>query len=532
MKIFKKIATGMLLAVLLFATACKIDPVLTDRYGEDVLFSKEQNVELYLNGFYSLLGSNYYNSALQVDAHSDILKINDPFNNVNFFVLSDILRPSMNDLDYWDAAYSWIRNCNEFLDGFQANEGNFSAEFVQRVKAEVRFFRAYNYFELAKRYGASVILYDKLAKVGEYKSRSTPKECWDFIESDLDFASTYLPKVVPATQAGKLSKGAAFGFKARAMLYAERWQKAADAADSVIQMNVYDLHPDYSALFKFKRIEGKVNKESILEFGFLNPVFAYSFDNLVAPKGDVSKADFSPTENIVSAYSMKDGTDFSWSNASQSKDPYMGREPRFYASILYNGASWKNRTIETFEGGVDGYGANGGTTSTGYYMRKLLDETNRGDLGLGDLTYYFMRYAEVLLIYAEAKTHLGNYSTAMNAVNKVRNRNGYWSNAPTLTATTLSDCMTYIRHERMLELAFEGHRYWDLRRWGLAKALLNGASVKGTLINKKSNGSFTYTPVNADGSKTRIYLDKWNRFPIPISELQTNPLCTQFEEWQ
>lgn len=516
------------LATLISVQSCSIEPELTDVYGEEVAWSGETNVELSLNKFYPLIGQTYYTSHVNQDAYADLLKKNTPNDEVNLLILgSSTITPGANPLDNWAWGYMWIRHCNEFLDGLKTKGTGLPTEFYQRAEGEVLFFRAYVYFELAKRYGASVILYDGLND-GVGRSLSAPDDVWNFIAADLDKAIAQLPTAVSASKRGKLTKGAALGLKARAMLYARRWKESSDAVQSLQALNMYELHTDYKALFNQRRSEGGENKESILEFGFLTPNFTYSFDYFFGPPLDGGYAQISPTENLVREYQMADGTNFSWSNPTHAANPYVGREPRFYASILYNGASWKGRTMETFEGSKDGFAVGGGTTSTGYYMRKLFDE-KLTDLGRGELTFYFMRYAEVLLIQAEALAEQGQLVAGLEALNKVRRRAGFVQD---LTATNAAQLLNLIRHERMVELAFEGHRYWDLRRWGLATSVLNGTNAVGVKITKATNGSLNYALIDADNGRKRVYPEKYNRFPIPIAELQRNPNVEQFNEWK
>lgn len=522
----------MATAALLATGGCSVDPEFTDRYTDKVVWSNEANLELALNKFYPLIGQSYYTPHITQDAYSDILKMNAPNDEVNLYVLgSSLISPGANPLDDWSWGYNWVTTCNQFLEGLGKYGANFSQDVTFRAEAEVRFFRAYVYFEMAKRYGASVILYDKLPDK-LYYARNTPDEVWDFIAKDLDFAAQYLPKTVDAGKRGKLTKGAAFGLKARAMLYAKRWKASTDAVDSLNNLSLYDLYPSYEQLFNQKRSSGGENKESILEFGYSSPNFGYSFDYFYCPPGDKGYAQISPTENLVSEYQMADGSDFSWSNPQQAADPYNGREPRFYASILYNGVQWKGRTVQTYIGGTDGYGEGGGTTCTGYYMRKLFDgSVKTQDTGFqpGELTFYFMRYAEVLLIYAEAMAEQGNLTDALSALNRVRTRAGF---TQPVTAGSKDDFMKLLRHERMIELAFEGHRFWDLRRWGLASTVLNGTNAVGTKITKLGDNTFRYEQVNADNGKKRYYPEKYNRFPVPVTEIQRNPLMEQFDEWK
>ncbi|NGM65459.1 RagB/SusD family nutrient uptake outer membrane protein [Sphingobacterium sp. SGR-19] len=528
---FKYIYSALSLATVLTITSCSIEPELTDVYTEEVAWSSESNVELSLNKFYPLIGQLYYTNQVNQDAYSDVLKRNTPTHETNLQILGvSLITPGANLLDNWSWGYRWIRDCNEFLDGLYTRGGQLPETYQRIAEGEVLFFRAYVYFELAKRYGASIILYKGLND-GEPKARSTPEEVWDFIAADLDKAADQLPPTVPAAKKGKLTKGAALGLKARAMLYAKRWKASSDAVEALKDLQLYDLHPDYAALFNQRRSEGLENKESILEFGFQSPNFTYSFDYFFAPTLDGGYAQISPTDNLVRQYQMADGTDFNWSNPAHAASPYEGREPRFYASILYNGAPWKGRVIETFVDGKDGYAVGGGTTSTGYYMRKLFDE-ELTDLGRGELTFYFMRYAEALLIYAEALAEQDRLTDGLEALNQVRRRAGFTKD---LTATNKGNLLNLIRRERMVELAFEGHRFWDLRRWNLATTELNGKKIEGvkpirTMVNDVPK--FMYELVDVDNGRTRVYPEKYNRFPIPLTELQRNPIIEQFDEWK
>ena len=214
-------------------------------------------------------------------------------------------------------------------------------------------------------------------------------------------------------------------------------------------------------------------------------------------------------------------------------NPYEGREPRFYASILYNGCQWKGETLYTYEGSVDGFGLGGGTTCTGYYMRKLLKEGIQPKgcsfSDQSDLTYYYMRYAEVLLIYAEAMAMQNQLEPALDALNQVRRRAGFTKD---LTASTKIEFMKLLRRERMVELAFEGHRFWDIRRWKLGTTLLNDVNMHGVRPIKVAENQFKYEVVDIDGGKKRVWYDRYNRFPIPIEEIQQNTSIQQFDEWK
>ncbi len=187
-----------------------------------------------------------------------------------------------------------------------------------------------------------------------------------------------------------------------------------------------------------------------------------------------------PTQEMVDSYYMADGSKFDWENPEHKADPYKNREARFYASILYNGAPWKGRTIETFVGGTDGFKEFGidnhpNTTTTGYYIRKMINEKSDNMAQKGITAWSEVRYAEVLLNQAEALNEAGKSVEALVPLNKVRQR----AKLPNVTETNQANLRQIIREERKIELAFEGQRYWDLRRWRIALEVLgkNGCTV-------------------------------------------------------
>ncbi|MDE6715665.1 MAG: RagB/SusD family nutrient uptake outer membrane protein [Muribaculaceae bacterium] len=251
-----------------------------------------------------------------------------------------------------------------------------------------------------------------------------------------------------------------------------------------------------------------------------------------------------PTAELADMYEFSDGTEFDWNTYAQKhSDPYTDREPRFHATILYNGAKWENRTIETFVGandeiadGTDSYkpftiNDNGsvGHSCTGYYLRKYLQEGNaQWPTDASYNTDNVIRYAEVLLNKAEALAQLNytaNATEAFAALNRVRKRVGL-PEKTTGDAADLDAFMALIRHERAVELAGENLRYWDIRRWKLGEVMINGTSVHGTKITKNADGSLTYEKVDADDGMKRIFTKDFYYMPLPTTELAQNGLCT------
>ena len=222
----------------------------------------------------------------------------------------------------------------------------------------------------------------------------------------------------------------------------------------------------------------------------------------------------------MDAYENADGTPFDWNSLTPGDDPYAGRDPRLQYSIVVNDSQWNGRTMQCYDGGADGSGVTQATT-TGYYLKKFL--TDGLDLEKNQTSVHswiLFRYAEILLNYAEAMNEaygpdtdpFGDGKTARWAVTDVRGRVGM----PPVTASDETEMRNRIKHERRVELAFEDHRFWDVRRWGKADAeSALGVPVKGVSITKTETG-FTYATKIVG---TRTFQEKMMLYPIPQSEI-------------
>lgn len=536
-----KINKQLLIVISIFLlSACSEDylnPEPRTVYTEAEIWKTLENTYLYINGFYKPIyeygpyGSKYAGVALN-DGFSDIVKYNQHVmgangGDVNKTILSSVISPNNPVLSDYSYEYNRIRRINEFLFGLE-NYATYDETDKTLMEAQARFFRGFLHFMLVRSHGG-IIIRDYIDGPNEaFKARSTENECYDFITTELDFAANNLPKVWDSSSLGRLTRGGVLGYKSRVMLYAGRWQEAVEAAEEVIKEegNLYQLESDYEKVFKTKD-----SKEGVLNYRF-GGTLGHGFHKLYSPKGDKSEGVIGiagPTLEMVNSYRMADGSEFNWNNPEHAAYPYENREPRFYASILYNGAPWKGRTIETFVGGKDGfehYGAqqSSGGTTTGYYIRKMVDENAPLD-GVSSQTWYEVRYAEVLLNHAEALNELGRGSEALVSLNKVRQR----AKLPNITVTDQEALREIIREERKVELAFEGHRLWDLRRWKIAVDVLDGKRMHGTKITKDGE-SFIYETVECD-DKNRIFKESYYKLPVPQSEIDNNPLCKQTPLW-
>lgn len=516
-----------------------LDPDPRSSYTELDAWASLENTNYYVNGFYKPMHEygaygNRYSGVGMSDGLTDILKYNssgsDGFGgDLNKVVFNGTISPAGNPLSSYDDLYNRIRRINEFLYGLDKYT-NYSAEENAKLTGQARFMRAYLYFLLMRAHG-SLIIRDRLDGPNEAsKPRSSAGESWDFIVSDLDYAAQNLPDQWDAGNLGRITKGAAYGFMSRVLLYAERWQAAAEAAQKVIDKegSLYGLMDNYADAFNIDD-----NKEVVMAFRFGGQI-GHMFNRFYTPPSDTElsfKSYASPTQELVDSYKMADGSKFNWDNPAHAANPYANREPRFYASILYNGASWKGRIIETFVGGKDGIADFGNesmpsTTTTGYYIRKLLDEKLTNITLISTMDWKEIRYAEVLLNHAEAMNEAGNVTEALKSLNKLRSR----AKLPAITESNNASLRLLIRDERKVELAFEGHRYWDLRRWRNSMEVLAGKRMHGIKITKNQNGTFNYHVVDVD-KKNRYFEERYYQLPIPLSEIRNNPAATQIEGW-
>ena len=528
-----------------FLTSChdllEKDP--TDSYSETVAWSSESSLDMYVTYLYKPLnGLSTFSSLSLTDGYTDLVKygngVPQTWSAHNKILLQqNTITSDNNPMSSW-GLYTDIFRENVFLRDAGIYGSKFNEDFLNTRIAEIRFIRAVNYARMIRIFGG-VILRDETNGVdseGEKaKARATEAESWDFVLKDLEFAAKHLPKEWDSKWDGRLTKGAAYAYMCRTALFAKRWDIAITAADEIKKLNKYDLMDEYKDVFK---VAG--NKEIIFSIAYKIPDMPHYFDRYFAPDGKQGIRRAVPTSELVDSYDMADGTPFSWSG-SMAKDPYVGREPRFYASIIYNGATWKEKTIYTYVDAENGFAAyrdnmNPGEkqTVTGYFIRKYLQENNTefDDKG-SDQFWIEMRYAEVLLNLAEAlaeQDYAKNQDDALEALNEVRRRVDL-PERTTQEAPDKDSFMKLLRKERICELAFEGFRYWDLRRWRLAGEVIDGKQAHGTKITKKDDNSYTYEQVSCDDNINRFFPERYYLLPIPVDELQNNPLCENNAPW-
>lgn len=519
-----------------------LDMTPTDRVSPKIIWATTEKAENNINFLYSYIWDLYSAPTTLglTESLTDELKYTSYEYNSMCYIPSEmayggsILTPGHVDvyMGYWGTLYRAIGRTNEALQNLYLY-GQMSDEDKTRLEGELKFLRGWMYFELIKRY-KEVIIYEDIASITKDHALATEQEGWDQVEKDLRAAAATLP--LPSASNGRLNQGTAWGMLSRAMLYAKRWDVVIEAADEVSKLG-YDLVENYADAYTK---DG--NKEAILQYYFsLDKGVTHSFNSYYTPGGDYTIANQSggayavPTQEMVESYELATIGGFPdwspWHNPEgvTATPPYEDLEPRFQATILYNGASWKGRTIEPYLGGTDGWAewrtekTPKGKTVTGYYLRKLVDESYDITTSGSSQSFTFLRYAEVLLNKAEAyvmSTTQNNETEANKIIKKIRSRVGL----PYTDLHGREQLMAQIRQERKVELAYEGLRYWDLRRWELAatdypEGLCN-YQQHGFKIEKEGD-VFKYSYVSVDDTN-RDFPAKMYRFPLPESEVKNN----------
>ncbi len=435
------------------------------------------------------------------------------------------------NLNPWAKNYRYIKDANTFFERITAVP-NLSTEQRNQLTGEMKFLRAFRYFDLVRNYGAVPLITQTFTLDSDFGqvSRNTVGECVQFIVKEADEAAALLPVSYAETDLGRATKGAALALKARMLLYATSptygsaatFAQAAAAAKAVLDLKQYTLYPDYGQLFLTPR-----NPEIILDRAQTTATDSYlGLERWNGPNGYGGWAGNMPTQNLVDAYETMDGRTISDpASGYDPQNPYVNRDPRFYATVLYNGAPYRGRAVETFTpGGKDSPDGPEpfNTSLTGYYLRKFINEGRAFSAPVGSQSpWIYFRLGEVLLNYAEAQNEAaGPDAGVYDAVNQIRAR----AKMPALPAgLTTMQMRDRIRHERQVELAYEEHRYYDVRRWRIADQTEN-QPARGISITRDANGKFTYTPISA---QERRFAERNYYLPIPLKEVQANSKLLQ-----
>jgi hypothetical protein len=545
----------------------------SDEWGDPALTAT------FINGIYNEIPAGLAMNAGNVDESRS--RDADGLNFNNMIITQD-------DGEYgnWTGSYRAIRHCNVALENI--SKATFDPTLIDgvtlkdRMLGEVHFLRAYFYFRLTNYYGGVPIIKNVYGLNDSFKiAQSSYADCINFVISDLDSAASMLPVVQSGDNDGRATKGAALSLKSRVLLYAasdlhnpqkngsvtsgfshpellgytdgdaaSRWKAAQDAAKVVIDMGVYSLYKpnpasaeeatqNYSDLFtSTKSVEDIFVKYSSASTGG-----GYNGWG-IAPNGWYGNGGVGALNDLVDAYNMADGSKFERSNPAEAAQPYKNRDPRFYATVLFEGNKYRQRpadlvaydpigvgqfgTWETWSNGamVPVYGLDTRNSianswngnECGATMLKFLNKSVDIQKGYQDLTLRWIRYGEILLNYAEASIELGQEDEGKAYLNMLRKR----AFMPDIS-TTGSALMADYRNERRIEMVYEDQRFFDVRRWMIGPAAYH--DVHGVQIVYKLNPDHT-TATIPTVTPIVIRPGKWDNkayfFPITRSELNKN----------
>jgi starch-binding outer membrane protein, SusD/RagB family len=570
----KKIISLFVLAMVVLASCKKNllnDIVPLDRVPETAVWADESLIKAYHNelyngiphGFgihlYSKLTDEAYNS-VPGGQGPEIYKLNsvDP-DNVGRGGNGD-----NNFIYYWNRGYSYLRKVNVFFEKMALPETPVFAT-KARLIAEAKFLRAFIYFNLIERYGGVPIVkrsYELSDNGSVNFKRNTFDECVAFIQQDLTEAIAELPVSYSSTNAldyGRATKDACYALLSRLYLYAAsplhnpshdnaKWQKAADAA-AVFVLNGdrgYSLYPDYKTLFNSN--SGFAQNEYIFARNFT------SATSHAAPPNNLGRrygayggwwASNGPSQNLVDDYDMINGEPaFTWSgnvktvNPASGYDParpYFNRDPRFEATVIHDSTTYHGDLIETWVStdgnkfGYDSWKQSSDNPRSSYWMKKFMPETQAISFNERyTQPWPHFRLAEMYLNYAEAMLELGDETACRTFINKVRKRASV--NLPDIPASVTGQALKdRLYNERRIELAFEGHRFFDIRRWKIANIIENRPIYGMDVIKNLTTGVSTYTPVPL--LQKNAYQDKMNLMPVERAEIQRNKELAQTTGW-
>lgn len=549
----------ILLSVFVFAACDFMDCNESDYYSLEQTKESYARVKQFVTNVYGYLPDDFcsIDGAMQDAATDDAIHVYET-SDVQRFV-NGTWSPNYTIDDKFAHYYKGIFDANFYLEnlvGLTFDDWKYGDEYEDWMKEypnyekEVRLLRAFFYFELVKRYQNVPLITKVLTQAEANSAEPTSADVvFNFIISEC----TEVAKTLPVNynnfgkdkETGRVTKGVALALKARAALYAasplfnknnekSKWVTAAEAAYEIIgtQELGYKLDKSFANLFG---VQNNKSQEAI----WVRPTGENSdFEASNFPMGvKGGRTSTCPTENLVSAFEMKTGKPFDWNEENMKKDPYANRDPRLYLTIVHNGMNWPTTTpVEIWEGGANGLPLTNATT-TGYYLRKYVNSSVSFEPGAPTTqahhNWVLFRYAEVLLNYAEAMVNAYGsieHTTekcgmkALDAVNSVRNRDGI--KMPALP-NTLSDIefMKRLKNERRVELAFEGHRFWDLRRWKELDAIKD---IYGVKVTKEENEVvYKRGLVNTNFVDDKLYF-----YPIANTELFRNGKLVQNIGWE
>jgi starch-binding outer membrane protein, SusD/RagB family len=472
MTIQHKILVGFFSCLIAASFSCSkdlLDKNPPESVSTDIFWKSDADVQSAVAGVYSRLQQNYLGyERIYMDGLTDNAFAWDNTNQTNLAnMTTGSLSASLSGApaNMYSSPYRAITSCNYFLDNVDKAPVADARKNV--YKAEVRFIRALAYFDLVQDFGGVPIYRNFFTTLDEAKiPKSTKNQVYAFVQEDLDFAIANLPD---DKYNGHAVKGSALGLKARVLMTEQKWSDAVPLLQQVMSSGKFALSNNYAALF---RTAGQTNAAVNTEIMFSTQYLATTNPQRTSPGAagmDIELGWYSllqPYQDLINDYEMTDGKSITESPLYNAATPYANRDPRLDLSVKLPGETWRNSSGTAWTGSYSSF--------TGYLVEKYVDLSKApfttATATTTDQDYIHLRYADILLMYAEAKNEVsGPDATVYAAMNSVRARTGISMPAvDQVKYNTQAKLRDYIRHERRVEFAFEGQRYNDLKRWNIA----------------------------------------------------------------
>lgn len=557
-KIYRIFATVLLLGV---TSACEdaLDKVPLDGPSDETFFSNEAELKLGINGVYQdLYWMNFVPDQIILDNLTDLGFLRGDQNGMEAFGRGTHSSETAGGTRTWALMYNGIARANNLLKNMERAREVVTEDLYNRIQAEALVLRAYYYYWLISLYGDVPFPTEIPGTIEEGELPRTPRvEIASHLFTDLDLASQSLPDSWGDADQGRVTAGVALGLKARIALLVEDYQAAAAAAKAVMDLNAYSLHPDYEALFTY---QGEYSAETMFVLPFQHGLRDNLLPRELGPRITGSWSRIVPSQFLVDSYECTDGLPIDESTLYDPAHPFENRDPRLDATLVRPQSLVATYVYETHRDSLETWqvigedstrmanedGINDFASFSGYQWRKYASETDLSYKGTtAAVDFILMRYAEVLLTYAEAKIELGQIDqSVLDAMNAVRARAygvdpSATTEYPAVTTLDQARLRTIVRRERKVELALEGFRLMDIRRWEIAEHVMPGKLV-GRPIAGYSSMSFVpeideYGHPNYDGAE-ELYKsvdqrtfdpDRDYLWPVPQADMNVNSALVQ-----
>lgn len=515
-----------MLSLLFLLSSCAnnlLETIPNDRISSDIFWKTEKDATLASNGLYPSLDAL---SIFDIDGVTDIAHTNQLYQAEANIEKGDYNALNSRPLTEWTNAYKGIRLANDFLGNVDKVQ-TINTDLISRLKGEARTLRAYQYIKLVAMFGDVPLVTTTIGiDDGRSLKRTPSDQIWDFVMKELTEAAAVLP--LKQADIGRITKGAALALKARAALYAGRYQEAVDAAKAVIDSKTYSLYASYANLFSYA---AENSSEVILDKQFIKDLYSNNVFSSMGPYSQRTAGNtYVPTKTLVDAYTMANGKEISDpSGGFDPNNPYNNRDPRLRYSVFVPGddlPDGKKFDSRPKSGTADAVGNTYLATSTGFVLKKYINKEDLTTGGNCGINIILLRYAEVLLTYAEAKIELNQIDASVyDAINQIRKRSDV--QLPVLAAgLSQKQLREAVRKERLVELAFEGLRLYDIRRWKIAEKVMSGDVYGMTYLDGAELKTIQIT------SFTRVFdPNKHYLWPIPQKERELNPDLSQNTGW-